>query len=165
MGTLKGTWEVVDPQIEPAWGNSNHIGVRYSHAAVAHAGELVVSHGYFYNHKHHTPAWQSDTWRFDPAGVAWRRVHGAWDEAAPAVSPSPRYSVSAVTYGDALLMFGGDDGGHLHSPTNYVFGAYFDELWVLDLVTHKWTPVPKPAGQAWPSKRALHGAALVNGRM
>lgn len=164
-GALAGTWEVLDPETEPAWGTPAHIGVRYSHAAVAHAGELVVSHGYFYNHKRREPTWESDTWRFEPERAAWRRVHGPWERGKPREMPSPRYSTSAVEYGDALLMFGGDDGGHLHSPTNYVFDAFFDELWVLSLRSHEWFLAPNPEGAPWPAKRALHGATLVNGRM
>ena len=162
---IAGEWSVVSPQAEPVWGTPTHIGVRYSHVGVAHAGRMVVSHGYFYNHQQHKPAWQSDTWSFEPASGAWTKLHAAWSEDKAGHGPSPRYSVSAVVYADTLLMFGGDDGGHLHSPMNYIFGAYSDELWLFDLRAHSWQLVPKPEGAAWPSKRALHGAALVNGRM
>lgn len=164
---LQGAWVEVAPQTEPVQGTSDHISVRYSHAGVAWHGSMFVSHGYFYNHKRHRPAWQSDTWRFDLRALKWERVHRAWTGDGDASTPSPRYSTSAVI--DAprgrMLMFGGDDGGHRESPNNYIFGAHFDELWAFDLERHAWSRTYKPPGAAWPAKRALHGAAIANGRM
>lgn len=162
---VTGRWETVDPQVEPPWGSDKHIGVRYSHAAVIWRGQMIISHGYFYNHKFHQPAWQSDTWACDLATMQWTRIHGPWNRDKPYASPSPRYSTSAVLDGSRMLMFGGDDGGHLKSPNNYVFNAHFDELWEFALGAHTWRLVPKAADALWPPKRALHGGAIVNGWM
>jgi hypothetical protein len=102
---LVANWTELDPQLEPVWGTPSHIGVRYSHGAISHAGKMVVSHGYFYNHKKHKPAWQSDTWAFDPSDASWAKLHNAWHD-GEALAPSPRYSFSSLAYNDSLLMFG-----------------------------------------------------------
>ena len=43
------SWSFVAPQRTPVHGGSDYPSVRYSAAAVAYRGELIVTHGYFYN--------------------------------------------------------------------------------------------------------------------
>jgi hypothetical protein len=152
-------WEFAVPQRTPVHGSKSHPSVRYSASAVSYKGELVVTHGYFYNHAIRHPAWQSDAWAFNYASRKWRRVH----EGEQAGAPSARYSASSVLFDDALWMFGGDDGGHKRSMFNYVFKAWFNELWRFDLRTYVWHKVPP--NNAPPPKRALHAAVAIGRSM
>ena len=131
------SWSFVAQQRTPVHGGRDFPSVRYSASAVAYKGEMIVTHGYFYNHAIRHPAWQSNAWAFNFASRTWRKVH----EGEGAGAPSARYSASAVLYDHALWMFGGDDGGHKKSMFNYIFQAWFDEMWRLDLRTYVWHKV------------------------
>ena len=89
----------------------------------------------------------------------WRKLH----EGETAGAPSARYSSTAVLYDHALWMYGGDDGGHKTSMFNYVFQAWFTELWRFDLRAYTWQQV-RPVGTI-PPKRALHGAVVLGDAM
>ena len=154
------SWSTTWPESKPVQGTATFPSVRYSASAVSYGGELVVTHGYFYDHQHHRPAWQSNAWAFNFARREWRRVH----EGEKAGAPSARYCMSAVVFEHGMWVFGGDDGGHKHSMNNYVFGAHFDELWRLDLRTYAWRRV-KPADGVAPPKRALHQAVVLGASM
>ena len=153
------TWSVVAPERSPVHGGRNYPSVRYSASAVEYKDELVVTHGYFYNHAVRHPAWQSDAWAFNFASSKWRKLH----EGERAGAPSARYSARAVLYDHALWMYGGDDGGHKTSMFNYVFQAWFTEMWRFDLRTYVWHKVEYKS--ACPSKRALHGAVAIGDSM
>eukprot|EP00967_Tisochrysis_lutea_P109409 scaffold170273_cov37-Tisochrysis_lutea.AAC.3 len=158
---LAGRWTLVQPEFRPMVGDLAHPSVRYSACTVLHAGQLVVTHGYFYNHDKRQPAWQSDAWAYSLSEQTWRRVHQGEKYGAP----SARYSASAVVHDGSLYMFGGDDGGHKRSMNNYVFKSWFDELWRLDLASYTWRAI-KPVGvSSLPHKRALHSAVVVDGAM
>eukprot|EP00966_Prymnesium_polylepis_P209164 4845431-Prymnesium_polylepis.1 len=47
---MNGAWSFVSPQIKPVAGGPYHPSVRYSACSVAYDGQLVVTHGYHYNH-------------------------------------------------------------------------------------------------------------------
>lgn len=153
------SWTFASPQRTPVHGGRDFPSVRYSASAVEYRGELIVTHGYFYNHQVRHPGWQSNAWAFNFASRKWRKIH----EGEQAGAPSARYSCSAVLYDNALYMYGGDDGGHKHSMFNYVFQAWFTELWRFDLRAYSWQQV-RPKGKI-PPKRALHGAVAVGDSM
>jgi len=152
------SWSLVAPQRDIP-GGKTFPSVRYSACALAYRGEMVVTHGYFYNHALRHPAWQSDAWAFNFGTQRWRKLH----EGERAGAPSARYSATAVLYDHALWMYGGDDGGHKKSMFNYIFQAWFDELWRFDLRTYVWHKVSY--NSAAPSKRALHSAVVVDKSM
>jgi len=153
-------WHRVTHEFKPPTGDINHPSVRYSAVAVAFEGELIVSHGYFYDHKIHHPAWQSNAWAFHFRKHTWRLLHAGESHGAP----SARYSATGVLYNDAMWMFGGDDGGHKYSMHNYVFHAWFDQLWRFDLRSYTWLRV-NPKDGIVPPKRALHSAVVVGSAM
>ena len=146
------SWVTTWPESKPVQGTAAFPSVRYSASAVSYGGELVVTHGYFYDHQHHRPAWQSNAWAFNFARREWRRVH----EGEKAGAPSARYCMSAVVFEHGMWVFGGDDGGHKHSMNNYVFGAHFDELWRLDLRTYAWRRVKPVDGSCMTSSVILY---------
>ena len=156
---MQGSWTNLSPELKPLAGTRNFPSVRYSACAVAYEGQLVVTHGYFYNHEKRHPAWKSDSWTFDMAGHQWKKVH----EGEQAGAPSARYSTSCVVWDNALYMYGGDDGGHKKSMFNYVFGAHFSEMWRMDLRTFQWRQVQYKG--AAPPKRALHAAVVIRNSM
>ena len=106
------------------------------------------------------PAWQSNAWAFTFASRRWRLIH----EGEKAGAPSARYSSSAVLYDHALWMYGGDDGGHKTSMFNYIFQAWFDEMWRFDLRAYSWQQV-RSLGKPQPVKRALHSAVVIGDSM
>ena len=152
-------WVSVTPQRKPVQGGADYPCVRYSATSVAYDGHLIVTHGYFYDHEHRHPAWQSDAWSFSFRDAKWTHIHDG--EAAGA--PSARYSASGVEFEHGLWFYGGDDGGHKYSMNNYVFGAHYDDLWRFDLRGNKWAQLQPPA--PLPPKRALHSAVVVGGAM
>ena len=105
------------------------------------------------------PAWQSNAWAFNFGSQRWRKIH----EGELAGAPSARYSTSSVLYDGALYMFGGDDGGHKKSMFNYVFQAWFDELWRFDLRAYTWQMV-RPNGVT-PAKRVRRSAVTIGDSM
>lgn len=149
------------PELKPVSGGGHHPSVRYSASAVAYNNELIITHGYFYNHGERHPAWQSSAWAFHLTQHKWRKLHKGEAYGAP----SARYSASAVLFEHALWMFGGDDGGHKYSMNNYIFGAWFSEMWRFDLRTYRWRLIEPTEGSPVPPKRALHSAAVVDGKM
>lgn len=160
MALWSGRWDVIVPETKPVQGSRRHPSVRYSAAGVFHEGHMIISHGYFYDHQHREPAWQSSAWSFNVQKKRWRMVH----EGESAGAPSARYSTSAVLYDHAMYMFGGDDGGHKTSMHNYIFKSWFDELWRLDLRSFVWERMSAPGGIS-PPKRALHSAVVVGNAM
>jgi hypothetical protein len=86
----------------------------------------------------------ADLWAFDLGSATWQPL------AASGTAPTPRSGASLVydETGDRLLLFGGDTGDATSS----------DELFLFELATSTWLPVP--AGEA-PAPRAHHGAALL----
>ena len=98
-GAMASEWSFVAQQRQPVAGGRNFPSVRYSASAVSYKGEMVVTHGYFYNHALRHPAWQSNAWAFNFASQNWRQVH----EGERAGAPSARYSASAATAGESDL--------------------------------------------------------------
>jgi len=157
---LAAAWSIASPQRLPVTGGADYPSVRYSASSVMYNGEMIITHGYFYDHGNHHPAWQSNAWAFNIKQQTWRKIH----EGERAGSPSARYCSSAVLFEHGLWMFGGDDGGHKTSMNNYIFNAHFDELWRLDLRTYQWRKVEPRSGPR-PPKRALHAAVEIMGSM
>ena len=155
-----GTWKFASIQHEPKQGSRTFPSVRYSASAVEYRGDLIVTHGYFYNHAIRHPAWQSDAWAFNFGTRKWRKLHDGENAGAP----SARYSASAVQHDGALWMYGGDDGGHKTSMFNYIFEAWFDELWRFDLRSYVWNKVQYKSPVS-PPKRALHAAVAIGRHM
>ena len=156
---LAAAWSIASPQREPVTGGVDYPSVRYSASSVMYNGEMIVTHGYFYDHGNRHPAWQSNAWAFNIKLQTWRKIH----EGERAGAPSARYCSSAVLFEHGLWLFGGDDGGHKTSMNNYIFNAHFDELWRFDLRSYQWRKVEPRAGPR-PPKRALHSAVEVSPR-
>jgi len=107
------------------------------------------------------------------AGGPWRAVqpHGG--------PPLARYGHAFVRLGDALYLFGGDDGGHTGTLSGgYVWGAYNNDVWRLSVeggvpaacdgaaacphLAWHWQQVTvPPAADATPSPRSLHSCVAV----
>ena len=79
---------------------------RYSHAAIddRDRGRMVVSLGYFYDHRNHRPTWLADTWGFSYHLRRWTLLH----DGVRALAPSPRYGHTASLHGDRMIIFGGE---------------------------------------------------------
>ena len=105
---LAAAWSIASPQRLPVTGGADYPSVRYSASSIMYNGEMIITHGYFYDHGNHHPAWQSNAWAFNTKQQTWRKIH----EGERAGSPSARYCSSAVLFEHGLWMFGGDDGGH-----------------------------------------------------
>eukprot|EP00966_Prymnesium_polylepis_P298733 6903554-Prymnesium_polylepis.1 len=156
---MQGTWSTLTPELKPVAGGPDHPSVRYSACSAMYNNQLIVTHGYHYNHEIRHPAWKSDAWSFDLSTRQWRKVHAG----ETAGAPSARYSGTCVVWDHAIWYYGGDDGGHKYRMHNYVFGAHFSEMWRFDLRTFQWRPVQYATSA--PLKRALHAAAIVGDAM
>lgn len=101
------SWTVLAPQ-EFEFYLPEHAGrvpaVRYSHTAVyaPSLDAMVVTHGYFFDHRLHHATWLADTWGFMFANSSWTRLHTGEG------GPSARYGHTAVLHGNSMLVFGGD---------------------------------------------------------
>ena len=98
-------WSVVAPERQPVHGGRDYPSVRYSAMAVAYKGELIMTHGYFYNHAIRHPAWKSDAYALEidghrPIVDLWARARSAWSSVREA---------DAVD-GDTLLVCHGSLG-------------------------------------------------------
>lgn len=65
-----------------------------------------------------------------------------------------------------LLLFGGDDGGHLRGSRGYEL-SHLNDLWMLDIVAGVWECVDQggPATPQRPAPRAHHAAVLLSDRV
>jgi len=155
-----GSWETVAEQRtipDPYAEGIPQPSVRYSSTTVPWRDLFVATHGYFYNRnvKPASPAWLRDTWAFSYVTHRWNLLNDG-----KGVAPSPRYGHTAFVHDDAMYFFGGDDGDHVASPTNYR-SHHFNDLWRFDLLTKVWAEVPRPEGAPWPAPRSLHAGGLV----
>ena len=82
---------------------------------------------------------------------------------AGALSCGGAVDINAGDDQGSTTAYGGDDGGHKTSMFNYVFQAWFTEMWRFDLRTYVWHKVEYKS--ACPSKRALHGAVAIGDSM
>ncbi len=55
-------WQVLHKQTPTQQGTHSQPAIRYGHTCAAHHGQLVTSHGYFYNREDNSVNWLSDTW-------------------------------------------------------------------------------------------------------
>ncbi len=146
-------WRVIHPQTPDAAGSRSSPSIRYSHTCNTYKGNMVTTHGYYYDRGSSSPTWLSDTWAMDLASAphAWRLLsdHASHHEAHAAYSsgrahnlPCGRFGHASAIVGDALYMYGGHDGGY--SRTNrhdYQPGNDFAELWRFNLLRKTWSLV------------------------
>jgi len=120
---------------------------RYAHGASLLGPQcLVVTHGY----NNRDPAtlqpdsdYRDDTWALSAGAshgegvsagaVAWQRSATSGMSAGGATSiPLARYGHAFMRLGSWLVLYGGDDGGHVTSSTGgYVWGSFRDDVWLL----------------------------------
>lgn len=157
---------------------------RYSHSATVVGSEMVVTHGYFFDHTGGGGAtWIDDTWAFtldggenqkagatspspspSPSLSRWREVKDTTANAAATTKPHARMSHTAVERDGKLVLFGGDDGGHLKGNSRSYKGTYLDDLWELDVTTGAWSEIKVSSGDV-PPPRAHHAAVVLDGKM
>ncbi len=66
--------------------------------------------------------------------MEWRLVNDGGDEA-----PHGRMSHTCNVHENTLILFGGDDGGHLTaSASDSHYQSYLNDMWALDLATQRW---------------------------
>eukprot|EP00047_Mylnosiga_fluctuans_P015252 m.44695 g.44695 ORF g.44695 m.44695 type:complete len:393 (-) comp5838_c0_seq2:1413-2591(-) len=126
---------------------------RYCHGAVSDdaRGRMVVTHGYFYDHRLHVPTWLADTWAFHFTSRTWARIHDGTGEA-----PSLRYGHLTVLTGNTMILHGGD-GPSKTDPTGP--SSTSDEMWAFNLRTHTWTATAALGPS--PPARSLHAGAIL----
>ena len=155
-----GTWETVGKQAtipDPYKPGIKQPSVRYSSSTVPWGDKMIMTHGYFYNRnvKPSSPAWLKDTWSFSYTSNEWTMLNDG-----KGVAPSPRYGHVVCIHGDNMYYFGGDDGDHVKSPTNYR-SHHFNDLWKFDLNAKTWSQVTPTGGTPWPAPRSLHSGGLI----
>ncbi|PNH01419.1 Attractin-like protein 1 [Tetrabaena socialis] len=169
-------WRVVRPQTADSAGTDDHPSIRYGHSLAAYRGGLVTTHGYYYDRARNIPVWLSDTWALNTSAhepsLSWQRLsdhlpqseaHRSYSSGTAPRAPCGRFGHASALVGDALLLYGGHDGGY--SRTNrqdYQPGNDFDELWRFDLGRRAWS-LEHPGGSG-PGKRYLHSVAAVRGQ-
>ena len=72
---LAAAWSIASPQRLPVTGGADYPSVRYSASSIMYNGEMIITHGYFYDHGNHHPAWQSNAWAFNTKQQTWRKIH------------------------------------------------------------------------------------------
>ncbi len=156
-----GTWETVGRQVtipDPYKAGIKQPSVRYSSSTVPWGDKMIMTHGYFYNRnpKPSRPAWLHDTWSFSYTSNEWTMLNDG-----KGVAPSPRYGHVVCVHDDNMYFFGGDDGDHVRSPSNYR-SNHFNDLWKFDLKAKTWSQVtPSDSGSPWPAPRSLHSGGLI----
>lgn len=157
---IHGRWATVGEQKtipDPFAKGISQLSVRYSHTAAVFEDQMIVTHGYFYNRnaKPSQPAWLHDTWSFSFKSGRWSILHDGKKGA-----PSPRYGHSTFMHDGGMYIFGGDDGDHKASPTNYR-SHHFNDVWRFDMAARTWQEIKPAAGSPVPAPRSLHGSGLV----
>ena len=118
---------------------------------------MIVTMGYFYNHRKGVPSWLKDTWAFSLTSQTWTLLNSGENEPVPRA----RYGQSVVKYGRSLFMYGGTGDDRNRRGTVL---SEARELWRYDLDTNVWTLIYETTDDAaFPIPRSLHTAALIGG--
>lgn len=145
-------WRVIHPQTPDPAGSRSSPSIRYSHTCNTYKGNMVTTHGYYYDRGSSSPVWLSDTWAMDLAASAphaWRllsdhlphhEAHAAYSEDRVHRAPCGRFGHASAIVTDALYMYGGHDGGYSRTDRHdYQPGNDFAELWRFDLLRNTWS--------------------------
>ncbi|KXZ50811.1 hypothetical protein GPECTOR_15g497 [Gonium pectorale] len=170
-------WHVLHPQSRDSGGTDSYPSIRYGHSLAVFNGTLVTTHGYYYDRERTNATWLSDTWALDiassPGQPKWERMcdhfpqpeaHRHYSSGREPPAPCGRFGFASAVIGDALLLYGGNDGGY--SRTNrqdYRPGHDFDELWRFNLTTRTWRLLRAQPYGGGPGKRYLAAGAAVHG--
>ena len=118
---------------------------------------MIVTMGYFYNHRKGVPSWLKDTWSFSLTTHTWTLLNSGENEPVPRA----RYGQSVVKYGRSLYMYGGTGDDRNRRGTVL---SEARELWRYDLDGNAWTLIHETSDDAaFPIPRSLHTAALIGG--
>lgn len=158
-----GEWALAQTQHENT--DTSRPRTRYSHSATLVGDKMVVTHGYFYDHKGRGPQWLDDSWIYDMdtgnqenGPNPWRLLNGGGlvDQAAP----HGRMSHTSLYHQGKFLLFGGDDGGHRAGADKGYKGTYLSDLWELNVKTGAWTEIKAATGSAAPDAGYAHHSAV-----
>ena len=138
QGVVSKVWKKLTPTrsgVPPA---------RRDHAAVS-VGDKMLVFGGFDGHRHY---YLNDLWEYSMKQNTWKRLL-AWGQ-----HPPKRRKHTAVSAGDKMLVFGGDDG---------LRTLYRKDLWEYSMKRNKWKQL-RPKGRG-PSERAAHTAVSAGDKM
>ena len=138
QGVVSKVWKKLTPTrsgVPPA---------RRDHAAVS-VGDKMLVFGGFDGHRHYG---LNDLWEYSMKQNTWKRLI-AWGQYPPKLRKH-----TAVSAGDKMLVFGGDDG---------LRTLYRKDLWEYSMKRNKWKQL-KPKGRG-PSERAAHTAVSAGDKM
>lgn len=150
--------------------SNSSVHVRYGAHLVYLASEerLVLFGGYNNNVG---PEWLGDTWSINLEKMEFQKL-----KVPDGAVPSPRYSgIFVSTKGDvfksAAYLFGGDDGGNNlqkaskgGSSLGYMFGSFFNDLWIFQEGIWKEVKNTRSDGDIWPTARSCHSGVMTNDR-
>lgn len=168
-------WNTIHAQTVAALGSSSRPSIRYGHAVDMHNGEMLTTHGYFYNRDNNVASWMSDTWAMKAtSNHKWRQLSAGITQAAALaaysknntpIAPCGRFGHATAISGNKLYMYGGHDGGQSrHGAQNYEPGYDFEELWEMDLKSKTWRILPFTTVNS-PGKRYLFDMVAVDGNL
>ena len=166
-----GGWEIVHRQSEGSAGSSTQPSIRYGHAMLAHQGQTLITHGYFFDRESGQATWKSDTWslQMEPPyafqqlspGISQDKAFNAYNTHTLPEAPSGRFGTGGGARNGSFYLYGGHDGGYSrHGRQNYEPGYDFDELWRFDTTSNSWASLPA-TGTAVPGKRYLLASTVL----
>lgn len=123
--------------VEPLHGRPPHV---TNHSMCAHRTKLYVFGGVNSYKKV-----SRDLWCFDTLVRTWQQVRTTGD------APPPVNEHAACLVGDIMYVHGGNDGA----------GTNYENLYALDLVTHRWTKLPAHWGVKGPGPRCGHTLSYI----
>lgn len=123
-------WEVVHEQTPRALGSSTSPSIRYGHSMNANGGDILMTHGYFFDRETGNATWMSDTWAMQSmpphkwrrlvAGVPQDQAHASYSKGGMPVAPCGRFGHATAVLGGYMYLYGGHDGGmSRHGRQNY----------------------------------------------
>uniref|UniRef100_A0A7S3QY89 Uncharacterized protein n=1 Tax=Dunaliella tertiolecta TaxID=3047 RepID=A0A7S3QY89_DUNTE len=184
-------WRIIHQQTKDHGPGSRRPNIRYGHTITSYHGQMIVTHGYFYNAAQNLATWLSDTWALDMKSYKWSllseginqsRALQAYRQGHP-TQPCGRFGHGIGIFNDTLYMYGGHDGGYSRTGQhNYAPEHDFDELWAFSFQEKRWTLLaakPDPAllpiaankdgsssdNATTPGKRYLLASVVIDGVM
>lgn len=114
-------WTVVSKQSSSSAGSATQPSVRYGHKCLPYEGNIICSHGYFFDRDSGVATWKSDSWAMQTQKpfhwslltkqLSQEHSHSQYSSGRIPHQPCGRFGFGLAAVNETLYLYGGHDGG------------------------------------------------------